>query len=50
MKPLKHIGIVSETEYVSFSEVAMASAALQKQVLNDFAPIWNEPATVDAFA
>ena len=42
--------MVSETPHVSFSEVALASAALQKQVLKDFAPIWNEMATVDAFA
>lgn len=50
MQTLKHIAIVSETDRVSFSEIALASAALQKQVLKDFAPIWNEPATVDAFA
>jgi len=50
MQQLKHVAIVSETDEVSFSEVSLASAALQKQVLRDFAPIWNENATVDAFA
>lgn len=50
MQTLKHIAIVSETDQVSFSDVALASAALQKQVLKDFAPIWNKSATVDAFA
>ncbi|MGI8639881.1 MAG: hypothetical protein ACR2MG_07990 [Pyrinomonadaceae bacterium] len=49
MTQLKHIAIVSETTKVSFSDVALASAALQKQVLRDFTPIWNESATVDAF-
>src|SRR5215470_3809661 len=50
MQQLKHVAIVSETDQVSFSDVSLASAALQKQVLRDFAPIWNENATVDAFA
>lgn len=49
MTQLKHIAIVSETNKVSFSDVALASAALQKQVLRDFAPVWNESATIDAF-
>lgn len=46
---LKFIAIVSEIQQVSASELTSVSAALQKQVLRDFAPIWNEPATVDAF-
>jgi len=50
MQPLKHVAIVSETDQVSFSDVSLASAALQKQVLKDFGPIWNETATVDSFA
>lgn len=49
MQQLKHLALVSETDKVSFSDLALASAALQKQVLKDFAPIWEESATVDAF-
>jgi len=50
MQSLKHVAIVSETDQVSFSDVSLASAALQKQVMKDFGPIWNESATVDSFA
>jgi hypothetical protein len=31
-------------------KLARVSAAIQKQVLNDFGPVWNIQATVDAFA
>ncbi|MDC8760661.1 hypothetical protein [Janthinobacterium fluminis] len=47
---LRHIAIVSETARVGFDEVARVSAALQKQMLRDFSPIWGVQATVDAFA
>lgn len=47
---LKHIALVSETQSVTASALTVASAALQKQVMRDFAPVWNEQATVDAFA
>ena len=47
---LQHIGMVSETDNVSFSELGIVSAALQKQVIRDLAPIWSISATVDAFA
>lgn len=43
------IGVVSEVKDISCREVAIVSAALQKQVMRDFAPIWNLPATVSAF-
>lgn len=46
---LKFIALVSEIPQTSVSELTNVSAALQKQVLRDFAPIWNEPATVDVF-
>ena len=50
MPLLSHIGMVSVTERVKYDDVARVSAALQKQVLRDFAPIWGIESTVDAFA
>jgi hypothetical protein len=47
---LRQIGLVSEVKDTSFSELARVSAALQKQVARDFAPLWEIQATVDAFA
>jgi len=46
---LRQIGIVSQTQVVPFAQVAQISAALQKQVTRDVAPIWNVTATVDPF-
>lgn len=46
---LQHLALVSETKTLSFSELGSVSAALQKQVLRDFFPIWNLLATVDVF-
>jgi hypothetical protein len=49
--PLMHqLALVSESQKVSFAEAAVVSAALQKQVMRDFLPIWEVAATVDAFA
>jgi hypothetical protein len=47
---LRQIALVSETQRVSFSDLTLASAALQKQATRDFAPVWDVQATVDAFA
>jgi hypothetical protein len=47
---LKQVALVSQAPSVPLSEVVKVSAALQKQVSRDFAPIWNVNATVDAFA
>ncbi len=47
---LHHIGLVSATEHLLSGELARVSAALQKQVTRDLAPIWGIQATVDAFA
>jgi len=47
---LQHIAVISETKDLSFNEVALAGAALQKQVMRDFGPAWNIQATVDTFA
>ena len=46
---LLHVALVSEESKISFSELTTVSAALQKQVLQDFEPIWGISATVDAF-
>jgi hypothetical protein len=45
-----HLALVSMTDEVSFGELAKVSAALQKQVVRDFGPIWTIEATVDPFA
>ena len=44
-----HIAIVSLTSEVSTRSLLQVTAAIQKQVTRDFAPIWGIPATVDAF-
>lgn len=43
------IALISNTPNVSFGELSRVSAAIQKQVSRDFAPIWNTSATVDCF-
>jgi hypothetical protein len=47
---VRHIALVSETTDLALAELTQVSAAIQKQVVNDFSPIWNVQATVDAFA
>lgn len=49
MKMLKQVALLSQSPSVSLSEVVKVSAALQKQAMRDFAPIWDTGATVDAF-
>ncbi len=44
------LALVSESNNISFGEVAKISAALQKQITRDYSPIWKIPATIDAFA
>src|SRR4051812_7255736 len=44
-----HVAIVSMTRQISMRSVLQATAAIQKQVTRDFAPLWGVPATVDAF-
>jgi hypothetical protein len=46
---LKHVAVVSEIPNFPRSELDRVSAAIQKQVLRDFAPVWETSATVDAF-
>jgi hypothetical protein len=45
----QHIALVPEEEGVNISELARVSAALQRQVTRDLAPIWGVVGTVDAF-
>ena len=45
----RHIAVVNQSENLSPSDLAQASAAVQKQVTVDFGPIWDVSATVDAF-
>ena len=44
------IALVSETDRITASQLARVAAALQKQAIRDFAPVWNVDATVDGFA
>lgn len=46
---LHQTALVSEVDAVMPSELAKISAAIQKQVMRDFGPIWEVQATVDAF-
>lgn len=45
----KYLALVSESTQVPLNEVAKISAALQKQITRDFAPLWKVPATIDFF-
>jgi hypothetical protein len=47
---IRQLALVSETNKVSASALTRVSAALQKQVTRDLAPIWQISATVDSFA
>lgn len=46
-----HIAIVSTIEpgTLSLNEITRVSAAIQKQIMRDFAPIWEVQATIDYF-
>jgi hypothetical protein len=46
---LVQVALVSQSASIASREVAIVSAALQKQVTRDFAPIWEVQATVDSF-
>ena len=49
---LHHLAVVSTVDpsVLPVDEVTRVSAAIQKQVLRDFAPLWDVQATVDYFA
>jgi hypothetical protein len=46
---LLQIALVSQTDQLSVGKLALAGAAIQKQVSRDFGPIWEIQATVDTF-
>lgn len=46
---VRHVAIIPETAALGFPRTLAVTAAIQKQVTRDFAPIWNVSATVDAF-
>jgi len=46
---VKHLALVSQTKNVTPDALMRGSAALQKQAVRDFGPIWDVSATVDAF-
>ena len=43
------LALVSETSQITSSQLNRVAAALQKQAVRDFCPIWQIPASVDAF-
>lgn len=46
----RRIALVSETDFVPVADLVRVSAAIQKQVMDDFGPAWGIAATVDPFA
>jgi hypothetical protein len=46
---IRQIALTCDNNQIKVSELTRVSAALQKQVTNDFTPLWRVPATVDAF-
>ncbi|MGZ4734595.1 MAG: hypothetical protein ACXV8R_03240 [Acidimicrobiia bacterium] len=46
---IKQVALVSEVKSVSTTSLTRVAAALQKQVMRDFGPIWSVTASVDAF-
>lgn len=44
-----NIGLVSQSALVKQKDLNIVAAAMQKQVVRDFGPIWSVQATVDAF-
>jgi hypothetical protein len=43
------VALVSDTTQVACRQVSLVAAALQKQAMRDFEPLWHIKATVDAF-
>lgn len=46
---INHLALVTETDQLSSGELTRVAAALSKQIMRDFAPIWQMPSTLDAF-
>jgi hypothetical protein len=45
----RHVALVSQTHHVQLDQLAVAAAAIQKQITRDFGPIWEIDADVAAF-
>ena len=45
----RHVALVSQTRHVGLDQLAVASAAIQKQITRDFGPIWQIEADIAAF-
>jgi hypothetical protein len=45
----RHVALVSQTEQLGLDQLAVATAAIQKQITRDFGPIWDIDADVAAF-
>ncbi|MBI3417933.1 MAG: hypothetical protein HY043_21800 [Verrucomicrobia bacterium] len=46
---IRHVALVSEVEQITNSALTKVAAALQKQAVRDFGPLWGVQATVSAF-
>jgi hypothetical protein len=44
-----HVALVSESKQLPFAQLAPVAAALSKQMIRDFGPMWRRSATVTAF-
>jgi hypothetical protein len=47
--PTRQIAVINQSEELTADDVARAAAAVQKQVVNDFGPLWGVTATVSVF-
>jgi len=45
----RHVALVSKSKAIDNAQVTAVAAALNKQVVRDFGPLWNVTATVDPF-
>lgn len=46
---VSHVALVSQTSRVTLGQLALANAAIQKQISRDFGPVWDIEASIDAF-
>jgi hypothetical protein len=49
MAIVRHLGLVRDSRAVDPGDLTRVAAAIQKQTVDDFAPAWSRPATVDPF-
>jgi hypothetical protein len=46
---IQQLALISESPKITFKDTALISAALQKQIIRDFTPIWQFEASIDPF-